>query len=77
MPRALAQLLTDLFGRTRLHRIEARTAVDNLGSQRVLEGLGFRREGLLRAYFQLDGRWIDNYLFALVKEEWEARRGSP
>jgi RimJ/RimL family protein N-acetyltransferase len=71
MPRALAQLLVELFGRTRLHRIEARTAVGNVASQRVLERLGFRREGLLRAYFQLDGEWLDNYLFAIVKEDWE------
>jgi RimJ/RimL family protein N-acetyltransferase len=77
MPRALAQLLGDLFGRSRLHRVEARTAVDNVASQRVLERLGFRREGLLRAYFQLDGEWVDNYLYALVKEEWERQGGAP
>jgi ribosomal-protein-alanine N-acetyltransferase len=75
MPRALAQLLAELFDRTRLHRIEARTAVANVASQRVLERLGFRREGLLRAYFQLDGEWLDNYLFAVVKEDWERGAG--
>ena len=63
-------LLDELFARTRLHRVEARTAVANLASQKVLERLGFRREGLLRAYFLLDGEWIDNYLYAMVKEDW-------
>jgi [ribosomal protein S5]-alanine N-acetyltransferase len=77
MPRALHQLLLDLFGRTRLHRIEARTAIGNLRSQRVLERLGFQREGLLRAYFQLHGEWVDNYLYGLVKEDWQRARESP
>ena len=70
MQRALARLIHDLFTRTRLHRLEARTALANVASQKVLEKLGFRREGLLRGYFQLDGEWVDNYLFALLKEDW-------
>ena len=72
MPLALRQFVAELFGRTRLHRIEARTATDNVASQRVLERLGFRREGTLRSYFQLDGAWIDNYLYALILEDWTA-----
>lgn len=78
MRRALARLIHDLFGRTRLHRLEARTALANVASQKVLEKLGFRREGTLRGYFQLDGEWVDNYLFAIVKEDWlllRSRRG--
>jgi ribosomal-protein-alanine N-acetyltransferase len=76
MQRALTRLITDLFGRTRLHRLEARTALGNLASQRVLDRLGFRREGLLRGYFQLEGEWIDNYLFALLKEDWLTPRAA-
>jgi RimJ/RimL family protein N-acetyltransferase len=40
----------------------------------VLEKLGFRREGTLRGYFQLEGEWVDNYLFAIVKEDWLLQR---
>jgi RimJ/RimL family protein N-acetyltransferase len=79
MHKALTRLIGDLFARTRLHRLEARTALANVASQKVLEKLGFRREGTLRGYFQLDGEWVDNYLFAIVKEDWlllqRARRG--
>ena len=74
MQRALTRLIHDLFARTRLHRLEARTALANVASQRVLEKLGFRREGTLRGYFQLDGEWVDNYLFAIVKEDWLLQR---
>jgi len=74
MQRALARLVGDLFARTRLHRLEARTALENVASQKVLERLGFRREGTLRGYFQLDGQWVDNYLYAIVKEDWVQQR---
>jgi RimJ/RimL family protein N-acetyltransferase len=74
MQLALTRLITDLFSRTRLHRLEARTAIANVASQKVLEKLGFRREGLLRGYFQLEGVWIDNYLFAILKDEWFQHR---
>lgn len=69
MERALRLLLDDLFGHTALERIEARCATDNRASQRVLEKAGFRREGLLRSYFRLHGRRVDNYLFAVLRED--------
>jgi len=61
-----------LFRRTRLERIEARCAVDNEASQRVLETIGFLREGRLRSYFRLHGRRVDNYLYSMLKEDWLA-----
>lgn len=72
---ALEQLLPTLFLSTALERIEARCAVANLRSQRVLEKLGFTREGLLRGYFVLEGRRVDNYLYALLKTDFLEQRG--
>lgn len=69
MPAALAQLLADLFLDSPLMRLEARCAVDNSASQKVLEKLGFRREGLLRGYFVLHGERVDNYLYALLRDD--------
>ncbi len=70
MVRALTALLDDLFRHTRLERIEARCAVDNEASQRVLEKIGFVREGCLRSYFRLHGRRVDNYLYSMLREDW-------
>ena len=70
MAEALGRLLDDLFRNTRLERIEARCATDNRASQRVLEKLGFRREGTLRSYFRLHGRRVDNHLYAILESEW-------
>ena len=70
MTHALALLLPELFLRTPLARIEARCAVDNRASRRVLEKLGFVEEGVLRDYFQLHGRRVDHVLFALLRTDW-------
>jgi ribosomal-protein-alanine N-acetyltransferase len=73
MSEALAILLDDLFHNTLLERVEARCAVENIGSQRVLEKSGFAREGQLRGYFKLSGRRVDNFLYALLREEYLGR----
>ena len=67
---ALELLLRDLFALTPLFRIEARCAVGNVASQRLLAGLGFREEGVLRSYFRLRGERVDNRLFALLRTDW-------
>ncbi len=69
MPHALTQLLANLFLQTKLERIEARCAIDNDASLKVLERVGFTREGLLRGYFVLDGERVDNYLFAILRDD--------
>jgi RimJ/RimL family protein N-acetyltransferase len=75
MPVALGQLIAELFGYTALERLEARCAEANVASQRVLERVGFRREGLLRGYFQIGGARVDNYLFALLRSDYFASCG--
>lgn len=74
MSRALDLLLSDLFARTRIERVEARCATDNSASRRVLERVGFVREGTLRSYFRLHGRRVDNHLYAVLKEDREGAR---
>ena len=69
MSQALQLLVADLFLATPLERLEARCAVENVASQRVLERVGFVREGLLRGYFQLAGARLDNYLYALLRAD--------
>jgi len=75
MRHGLEQLAGELFGHTALERIEARCAIANVASQRVLEAVGFVREGRLRSYFKLDGGRVDNYLYALLRDEFLGRAG--
>ncbi|MFE4971119.1 GNAT family N-acetyltransferase [Kitasatospora sp. NPDC056651] len=58
------------FGPLGLHRLTARTAVDNTAAAKVLGGLGFRLEGRLRHDGFKDGVWSDSYLHSLLADEW-------
>lgn len=63
---ALVLLQAFAFDTLHLHRIEAACIPDNKRSIRVLEKAGFRREGLLRSYLRINGRWQDHYLYAVI-----------
>ncbi|HRI43767.1 MAG TPA: GNAT family N-acetyltransferase [Fimbriimonadaceae bacterium] len=54
-----------------LHRVEACYMPTNRASARVLEKLGFVREGLLRQSLLVDGRWEDHVLSAIIDEDWK------
>lgn len=72
MPEAIAVLIRYGFTGMNLHRIEATTHTGNARSQRVLEKLGFQREGILRDFYQQDGIYNDQVLFSLLRPEWES-----
>jgi ribosomal-protein-alanine N-acetyltransferase len=42
---------------------------ENAASRRVLAKVGFREEGLLRRYLDVDGAWRDHLLVAMTAEE--------
>ena len=49
-----------------LHRIMANHIPSNHRSERLLRGLGFQREGYAQSYLNIDGRWQDHVLNALI-----------
>ncbi|MGY4102977.1 GNAT family N-acetyltransferase [Nocardia sp. R16R-3T] len=66
---ALALGLDHCFGPTGLHRVEATVRPENLPSQAVLRNVGFREEGLLKRYLDVDGAWRDHLLVGITVEE--------
>lgn len=66
-----------LFTEKGAHRIFAMCNPENIRSWKLLERVGFQREGLLRqnVYFKFskDGAplWQDTYIYGLLKEEWQ------
>ncbi|RVW06319.1 GNAT family N-acetyltransferase [Rhodococcus spongiicola] len=66
---ALALGLDHCFGPMGLHRVEATVRPENLASRAVLQHVGFREEGLLRRYLDVDGQWRDHLLVAMTVEE--------
>jgi RimJ/RimL family protein N-acetyltransferase len=57
------------FETARLHRIELHAALDNYGSIRVAEKLGFQRGGILRDATYADGAWMDVYAYDLLETD--------
>jgi ribosomal-protein-alanine N-acetyltransferase len=57
------------FGELLLRRIEAIVVAGNIGSSRVLEKVGFRREGISRQAVRADGRWRDDWRFGILRGE--------
>ena len=66
---ALALGLDHCFAGVRLHRVEATVRPENAPSRAVLARVGFREEGLLRRYLDVDGAWRDHLLVAITIEE--------
>ena len=55
-----------------LERVGAYSNVEHARSQRALERIGFRREGVLRGYHRHGGRALDVVVFGFLRAEWEA-----
>ena len=65
------------FGVLGTQRIEARVSVDNPRGNAALRKIGARREGRLRAAFIHEGRYVDQYLWAIVNRGATPRRRTP
>jgi ribosomal-protein-alanine N-acetyltransferase len=65
---AVRELVAYAFDELDLHRVEAGTAVVNVGSQRVLEKNGFRLVGELKRHLRIGGEWVDHYLWERVRD---------
>jgi ribosomal-protein-alanine N-acetyltransferase len=68
---ALALGVDHCFGAVMLHRVEATVRPENAASRKVLSKVGFREEGLLKRYLDVDGGWRDHLLVAITSEEIE------
>jgi ribosomal-protein-alanine N-acetyltransferase len=57
------------FSDLALHRVEAACLPNNEPSRRLLERVGFRHEGLARAYLRINGAWADHLLYAMLSTD--------
>ncbi|MCY0386093.1 GNAT family N-acetyltransferase [Robbsia sp. Bb-Pol-6] len=69
MHEAASALLTHAFDTLHLHRIEADIDPRNTASARLLERLGFIREGLLRERWRVGGEVSDSALYGLLASD--------
>ena len=65
-------LLRHGFETLNLHRIELRVFDSNPRAIHVYEKVGFKREARLRQHHYLDGRYVDDWVMGILREEWKA-----
>lgn len=63
---AVSRICDASMRENRLHRISAYVQTDNQASVRVLEKSGFLREGIVKDYVRLRGKWHDYYLYGRI-----------
>lgn len=70
---AVEALVAFLFGELGLHRIEETVDAENAAAARLLECLGFRREGHFIENIFFKGKWGSEFQYALLRREWLGR----
>jgi aminoglycoside 6'-N-acetyltransferase len=72
---AVGELLRYLFQDRSKHKVCADCDTRNDPSWRLLERLGFSREGTLRGGYRDGDEWSDEHLYGLLADTWRDRRG--
>ena len=69
MASAVREMLSIGFYDLELNRIEIHCATSNVKSRAIPERLGFIQEGVLRSSEKVNGRFLDNAIYGLLKNE--------
>jgi [ribosomal protein S5]-alanine N-acetyltransferase len=56
-----------------LNRITAMISPQNLAAQKIVERMGYQREGRLRDWEYWDGKFIDMDIFSLLPRDWQTK----
>jgi RimJ/RimL family protein N-acetyltransferase len=66
-------LLTHAFETLKCIRVQLKTDLRNTRSQKAIERIGAKKEGVLRNHMILtDGRYRDSVFYSIIDSEWEA-----
>ncbi len=59
-----------IYNNLPINRIEAQVFVKNIASIKILEKLGFQKEGKLRQNFMINNKLEDSFMYSVLKNEW-------
>ena len=66
MQEILTVAIEYMFRHLGLHRIMANYIPSNVRSGKLLDKLGFEREGVAKSYLEINGQWADHILTSLI-----------
>lgn len=73
---ALEAILDYLFFNLKKHRVIASIDPGNQASVHLFQKIGFRKEGHFRQSLFLNGKWVDDVIFGILRSEWATIRRS-
>ncbi|MCK4381627.1 MAG: GNAT family N-acetyltransferase [Candidatus Lokiarchaeota archaeon] len=62
------------FNELNLNKLQGGAAVENIGSWRVAEKVGFKFEGIQKANMYVNGKYHDGKTYCILKEDWMNRK---
>jgi aminoglycoside 6'-N-acetyltransferase len=66
-----------LFDHTRVERVQVTTDPENAAELAAVQRIGFQLEGRVRNAQWRGGRWHDQLLLSMLRDEWRASRRGP
>lgn len=70
MREGISQVIVYCFKELKLHRLEANIQPENARSIRMVQSLGFTKEGYSPRYLKICGKWRDHERWAILREQW-------
>jgi len=74
MTEALTAVLDFLFTKVGLNRVQALVDPSNVPSIKLLDRLGFTKEGVLRDHTCFRNAYLDEVVYSILRREWERRK---
>ena len=71
---ATEMLVEYAFNELNLNKLQGGAAVENIGSWRVAEKVGFKFEGIQKANMYVNGKYHDGKTYCILKEDWMNRK---
>lgn len=68
---AVTEIVKHAFLNLNIQRIELSTLEYNIKAQKLYEKVGFLREGIKRKSIYKNGQWVDQYIYGLLKDEFD------
>ncbi len=68
---SLKRIIDYLFKELNKHRIITSIDPENKSSIRLVERIGFRKEAYFVESLRINGKWVDDLIYALIEKDWE------
>ncbi len=68
---SLKGVINYLFNSLNKHRIVTSIDPENIASIQLMERLGFRKEAHFKQSLLIDGKWVDDIVYSILKSEWD------